>query len=71
MENLKVLRYQPHTSTHQCYWQERDKEIWVDIMVDGAFPDKKPEELIGLTLQVRAIRPYEYIAHDITVLPAN
>lgn len=67
MNTLNILAWIPHSNCHECYWVERDKKVFVDVMVDGNFPDTKPEDLVGRTIYCERMSPYEYIANGVFI----
>lgn len=65
---LDVLEYVERENYHVCEDEEGNRHR-VDIMVDGAFPGKFPQDLIGRTIECERLSPYITIAHGVTREP--
>lgn len=64
MKKVKILDYRENWQAHLCrVCDDSQKEIWLDVMVDGGLPEgTTPESLIGKTVEYEYDYPYISVA---------
>ncbi len=64
---LHVLTYNTEERFHLCR-DYRGGMHRVDLMVDGGFPDSKPEDLVGKTVECESMHAYVAIAQGVRIV---
>lgn len=67
---VKVIKYNDYnvhpTNCHVCE-DENGREMYIDLMVNGDFPDKEPDFLIGKIVEIQT-HPYVSIADEVRIV---